>query len=73
MAKILRTEVIERLNGRTDVKKEIVNEIKIDWSTLFIWLRKNEEDGPLTKLTIAEIISSKFNLSYDQIYQEANS
>ena len=72
MAKILRTEVAERLMGRLDVKKEIVNEIKVDWSTLFVWIKKNEVDGPLTKLAIADIIASRLNLSYEQIYQETN-
>lgn len=68
----MRTEVVERVMGRLDVKKKITNTIGCDWSTLFVWLKKNEPDGPLTKITIADIVAQNLNISYEQIYQESS-
>lgn len=70
MAKKLRTEVIERLNGRPDVKKKMYQARGVDQSTLYLWLKKNQEDGPLTSISMADIIASELLLKPEDIYIE---
>jgi hypothetical protein len=70
MAKKLSNEVIERLNGRVDIKKDLCKKIRCDYSTLFLWLRKNEQDGPLTRLAVGDLLKGYFGIDYDRIYTD---
>lgn len=64
----LKTEIIERLRGRRDIKNKIVQEMGIVKSTLWRWMLLNEEDGPLTAFKCASIIAEGLSLEPQDLY-----
>lgn len=66
----LKTEIIERLRGRRDVKQRIAQEMGIVKSTLWRWMLLNEDEGPLTSYKCASIIAEGLNLSHSELYIE---
>ena len=53
----LKPEIIERINGRSDVKRDLIKELKINRTTLWRFLKDNISNGPLTTYKALLIIS----------------
>ena len=62
--------IVERINGRSDIKKALINEFRIDRSTLLRWIRDNEPNGPLTRLRALEIIASMLNEPIESVLEK---
>lgn len=63
----LKSEIIERINGRIDLKRRLVDELSVHRQTLWRWLDENIEDGPLTKIKPLGIISESLNVPVEDL------
>lgn len=66
----LKVEIIERIKGRSDIKRNLVNASKLNRYSVWRWLNDNEEDGPLTKIKFLEIISEGLNLTIPELLND---
>lgn len=63
----IRTDIIERINGRRDIKNEIIKAFNTTRMTLWRWLNENEPDGPLTTVKSLAIISESLKINQEEI------
>jgi transcriptional regulator with XRE-family HTH domain len=62
----LKSEIIERINGRSDVKKDLLKELKITRSSLWRFLKDNISNGPLTTYKALLIISNALAITPEE-------
>lgn len=69
----IKQEIIERLNGRLDLKRELCKALDADRIKLWRWIRENDENGPLTTVKAVQTISSGLSLPAEEILIEEQS
>lgn len=62
----LKPEIIERINGRSDVKKDLIKELKINRTSLWRFLKDNISNGPLTTYKVLLIISKALSITPEE-------
>jgi hypothetical protein len=66
----IKQEVIERINGRQDIKRALALALNIDRSSLWRWTQENRENGPLTTLMAVKIISERLGITTEEAVTE---
>ena len=67
---VLRTDVIERIKGRDDIKPLIANAIGLHRTSVWRIINQNIPNGPLTKTAVVNIICEKLSLDPSEILME---
>jgi ABC-type phosphate transport system ATPase subunit len=62
----LKPEIIERINGRSDVKRDLLKEMKISRGSLWRFLKDNISNGPLTTYKALLIISNALAITPEE-------
>lgn len=65
-----KTEIIERIKGRDDLKNKLVSELRKSRYSIWRYISENEDDGPLTRVKAIEIISSELNVPTNELFVE---
>lgn len=63
----IKTEIIERINGRADIKRALIGAFNVSRASVWRFLKENETNGPLTTAAALKIISDGLNVSTDDI------
>ncbi|KAF0195262.1 MAG: hypothetical protein FD166_2978 [Bacteroidetes bacterium] len=67
----LKTEIIERINGRADIKRSLLELFDISRGSMWRFLKENEDNGPLTTYKALLIISEGLGISPEEALIEA--
>ena len=59
---ILRKEIVERLKGRLDIKRQLRKILDVPNTTLWRWIEENKPNGPLTTFGALTAISKGLDL-----------
>lgn len=54
------------------IKERIAEALGVSLNTVWKWIRDNENNGDLTKVTAVQIISEETGIPVDQILEEVN-
>jgi len=64
----LKTEIIERIKGRDDIKNELIEALGCSRMSLWNWLNKNDENGKLTTIEAVIIISNALKVDVINLF-----
>jgi len=64
----LKTEIIERIKGRDDIKNELIEALGCSRMSLWNWLNKNDENGKLTTIEAVIIISNALKVDVVNLF-----
>jgi len=64
----LKTEIIERIKGRDDIKNELIEALGCSRMSLWNWLNKNDENGKLTTVEAVIIISNALKVDVVNLF-----
>jgi len=67
---VIRQEVIERINGRRDIKPLLAVILKLHRTSIFRLLRENTPNGHLTKMSSVDVISRLLGISPSEVLTE---
>lgn len=67
MSMKIRPEVIERINGRKDIKRQLAIALDADRFKMHRWIKSNSKNGKLTTVTALRIIGKGLNLKISEI------
>lgn len=67
---IVKKEIIERIQGRKDIKLNLRQAFNVNRMTVYYWLKANKPHSPLTTITAANIISNALNINTEKIYDK---
>lgn len=66
----IKKEIIERLDGRKDVREKLIDGLKTTQPTLWRWMNQNITNGPLTTVASVRIIAKELEVSEGEILIE---
>ncbi|MEA5110409.1 hypothetical protein SDC9_37007 [bioreactor metagenome] len=66
----LKIEIIERINGRNDVKRALIKELGTSRGSLWRFLKENTSNGPLTSYKVVQIISEGLSVNPEDVLTE---
>lgn len=66
----LKTEIIERVNGRDDIKRSLLLAFNVSRGSIWRFLKENQNDGPLTTVKASKIICAGLNVSQEELFTE---
>jgi hypothetical protein len=69
---IVKKEIIERIQGRKDIKQNLRLAFNVNRMTVYHWLKVNKPHSPLTTITAANIISSALQIQTENIYDQSH-
>jgi len=64
----LKTEIIERIKGRDDIKNVLIEALGCSRMSLWNWLNKNDENGKLTTVEAVIIISNALKVDVVNLF-----
>jgi len=67
---ILRTEVIERIKGRDDIKPMLADALGVHRTSVWRIINKNEPNGDMTITAVVSILCEKLNLNPSDVLME---
>lgn len=69
---MLNPAIIERINGRRDIKPELAKALGLTRSSIWRLLVENKPNGPLTTVSAVEIISRILDIDPSEVLSEVN-
>ena len=67
---IINPTIIERINGRRDIKPELIKALGLTRSSIWRLLAENKPNGPLTTVSAVEIISRILDIDPAEVLTE---
>jgi transcriptional regulator with XRE-family HTH domain len=62
----LQKQVIERIKGRSDIKRSLISALGVSRYSIWKYLKDNEDDGPLTTYKALQIISKGLEITPEE-------
>lgn len=63
----IRTDIIERINGRPDLKRELTTALAVHRMSVNRYLRLNKHENKLTTAIALQIIAKSLNVDQNEI------
>ena len=65
----IKKENIERLRGRKDIRAELISAMNVDRRTVYLWIRENKHNGPLTTAKAIGIVSKGLHVKPSEMFE----